>query len=491
MDGQGWLGMSNVLPHNIEAEQALLGAIFVNNACFETVNTFLTPEDFYEPIHRKIFALISDFLKSGKTANPVTLKDFMPAGTVGSMTMSQYLAQLAAGAIMVVSAEDFGRAIYDRARMRDIISMSETLKETVFSAGPDISPWDVMASVESDIRRMTADWSNPGMHVSSMADAADAAFTIIDDAYQFKKKPGFSTGVAAIDDLTGPWSPEQQIIIGAATKQGKSSLMMQCAVGLARYGGVYVYSGEMSLSDLAMREVARRTGIPANRQKQGRIAKFEWEALVTARSEVSKLPIFIDRKRMTLEQILARAREIKRAHGLVAVAIDHVGLLAWGRDYSRHKDHELAAIATTKLKDIYAELKVAGMTLVQLKKNTFAEPYVSSGARTSFSDRIKSIINRRPRYTDLLGSVEQDADHVIMPFNVMPILAGLEPAAETEEHYIWEEFCRQHEGKAEIILGLSREQPFPQRRTVEWHGETTSFGPRMTGTQESMFGDGF
>lgn len=473
---------------NIEAEQALLGAIFVNNSSFETVSAFLRPDDFSEPVHRRIFELIGDLRKAGKSANPVTLKNFLPSdGRIASMSTSEYLARLAAEAVNVVSAEDYGRAIYDRARMRDLHSFSENLKYDILQSGPDVSPWDLVTSVESQIRSMTSDWSNPDAHFNSLADATDSAFTAINDAYQFKRKPGYSTGVAAIDDMTGNWTPGQQIIIGGGTKQGKSALMMQCASGLARYGSVYIYSGELSLVELAMREISRRTGISTSRQKQGRISKSEWDMLMSARSEVAKLPIFIDRKRMTLDQILARARDIKRSQGLAAIVIDHIGLLSWPKEWARKDEWERGQEATIRLKDIYTELDTVGVSLVQLKKNTFsgAESY----GRQSFKDRLSAAVNRRPRYTDLIGAVERDADHVIMPFNVMPILAGMEPAEGTEEHLIWENFRNQHEGKAEIILGLSREQPFPQRRTVEWHGETTSFGPRMTGTQESMFGD--
>ena len=172
--------------------------------------------------------------------------------------------------------------------------------------------------------------------------------------------------------------------------------------------------------------------------------------------------------------------------GLAAIVIDHVGLLSWSKEYARKDEWEQSQIATRELKAIYEDLGVPGMSLVQLKKNTFA-----ADTRGNFSSRMRDAVNRRPKYTDMMGAVERDADHVIIPFNARPILAGLEPEQGSDDHILWEGKMQEHEKKAEIILALSREQQFPQRRDVEWHGETTSFGPAFVGRQESLYGDDF
>ena len=104
---------------------------------------------------------------------------------------------------------------------------------------------------------------------------------------------------------------------------------------------------------------------------------------------------------------------------------------------------------------------------------------------------MRAAIRLRPKYTDLMGAVERDADHVLIPFNARPLLAGLEPEEGSDDHVLWEGKMSEHENKAEIILALSREQTFPQRRDVEWHGETTSFGPAFVGRQESLLPEGF
>src|ERR1700674_1828516 len=109
-------------PHNIEAEQALLGAILVNNEALYRVSDFLEPQHFFEPIHQKIFELSRTLIRSGKVATPVTLKTFLPADVdIAGLTLGQYLARVAAEATTVINAEDYGRTVYDLSIRRDLI----------------------------------------------------------------------------------------------------------------------------------------------------------------------------------------------------------------------------------------------------------------------------------------------------------------------------------------------------------------------------------
>src|SRR6266567_5572816 len=109
-------------PHNIEAEQALLGAILVNNEAFYRVSDFLEPRHFFEPVHQNIYEITGSLIRVGKIANPVTLKTFLPADVdIAGLTVSQYLARLAAEATTVINAEDYGRTIHDHSIRRDLI----------------------------------------------------------------------------------------------------------------------------------------------------------------------------------------------------------------------------------------------------------------------------------------------------------------------------------------------------------------------------------
>jgi replicative DNA helicase len=114
-------------PHNIEAEQALLGAILVNNDAFDRVSDFLRPEHFSEEIQRRIFDVASQLIRAGKTASPITLKTFLGEQDLGGVTVPQYLARLAAEATTIISAEDYGRTIHDLSLRRDLIVVGEDI----------------------------------------------------------------------------------------------------------------------------------------------------------------------------------------------------------------------------------------------------------------------------------------------------------------------------------------------------------------------------
>src|SRR5689334_15963285 len=128
-------------PHNIEAEQALLGAILVNNEAFYRVSDFLEPKHFFEPIHQRIFELAGGLIRASKIATPVTLKTFLPGDTdIAGLSVNQYLARLAAEATTIINAEDYGRTIYDLAVRRDLIAIGEGMVNLAYDAPVDSTP---------------------------------------------------------------------------------------------------------------------------------------------------------------------------------------------------------------------------------------------------------------------------------------------------------------------------------------------------------------
>ncbi|MGB9397202.1 MAG: DnaB-like helicase N-terminal domain-containing protein, partial [Pseudolabrys sp.] len=136
-------------PHNIEAEQALLGAILVNNEAYYRVSDFLEPAHFFEPIHQKVYQLARDLIRAGKLATPVTLKTFLDAGVdIGGLTVSQYLARLAAEATTIINAEDYGHTVYDLSIRRALIQVGEDMVNVAYDAPVDFSPRNQIEDAE-------------------------------------------------------------------------------------------------------------------------------------------------------------------------------------------------------------------------------------------------------------------------------------------------------------------------------------------------------
>ena len=135
-------------PHNVEAEQALLGAILVNNDAFDRVSDFLRAEHFSEELHRRIFDIASQLIRAGKLASPITLKTFLGEHDLGGVTVPQYLARLAAEATTVINAEDYGRTIHDLALRRDLILIGEDVVNAAYDAPVGVSPREQIEEAE-------------------------------------------------------------------------------------------------------------------------------------------------------------------------------------------------------------------------------------------------------------------------------------------------------------------------------------------------------
>ncbi|MGJ2409009.1 DnaB-like helicase N-terminal domain-containing protein, partial [Salmonella enterica subsp. enterica serovar Paratyphi A] len=169
-------------PNNIEAEQALLGALFANNDLVGSLE-FLRPSHFFEPLHRRIYDTCIELIKLGKTANPVTVKSFLPADEkVGGMTVAQYLARLAAEAVTVINAVDYARAIEDMSRRRRLIVAADHLREAAFDAHAEADPQslgdmaidEISAACETDAETLGA--ISMGDAITSAIDMANGAF---------------------------------------------------------------------------------------------------------------------------------------------------------------------------------------------------------------------------------------------------------------------------------------------------------------------------
>jgi len=464
-------------PHNIEAEQGLLGAILVNNDAFYRVSDFLEPKHFFEPLHQTIYETAGSLIRMGKIATPVTLKTFLPAETdIGGMTVGQYLARLAAEATTIINAQDYGRTIYDLALRRDLIGIGEDMVNVAYEAPVDFAP---RAQIE-DAERRLYELAESGRYDGGFQRFAQALAVAVDmaaKAFQRDGKlSGIATGLRDLDTKMGGLQPSDLIIIAGRPGMGKTSLATNIAYNVARAyrgeiqadgttravnGGVVgFFSCEMSAEQLATRIIAERTGIPSSSIRRGGITEADFEKIRDYSIELQSLPFYVDETGgLSISQLTARARRLKRQKGLDLVVIDYIQLLQGsGKRGNDNRVQEVTEI-TTNLKALAKELNVPVIALSQLSR------------------QVENRDDKRPQLSDLResGSIEQDADVVMFVYREEYYLANKEPRAGTPEYAKWQTDLELAHGKAEVIIGKQRHGP---TGTVELHFEAsvTRFG---------------
>src|SRR6516162_5289789 len=210
-------------PHNIELEQALLGAILVNNEAFYRVSDFLEPRHFFEPIHQKLFEIAASLVRVGKTATPITLKTFLPSDIdIAGLTVAQYLARLAAEATTVINAADYGRTIYDLAIRRDLIGIGEDMVNTAFEAPVDFAPREQIEDAERRLYEL-AEIGRYGGGFLKFETALTTALEMAAHAYQRDGKlSGLATELKDLDTKMGGLQKSDLIIIAGRPGMGKT-----------------------------------------------------------------------------------------------------------------------------------------------------------------------------------------------------------------------------------------------------------------------------
>src|ERR1700679_1684780 len=224
-----------IAPHNIEAEQALLGAILVNNEAFYRVSDFLEPKHFFEPIHQQIYELASGLVRANKLATPVTMKTFLPGDVdIGGMSVNQYLARLAAEATTIINAEDYGRTVYDLSIRRDLIAIGENMVNLAYDAPVDATPQSHIEEAE----RKLFELAETGRYESGFQRFAQALTTAVDMAAQAYQRDGnlsgLATGLTDLDTRMGGLQPSDLIIIAGRPGMGKSALATNIAYNVAK-----------------------------------------------------------------------------------------------------------------------------------------------------------------------------------------------------------------------------------------------------------------
>ncbi|KPF96879.1 replicative DNA helicase [Rhodopseudomonas sp. AAP120] len=462
-------------PHNIEAEQALLGAILVNNDAFYRVSDFLESKHFFEPIHQTIFDTASSIIRAGKIATPITLKTFLAADLdLGGLTVAQYLARLAAEATTIINAQDYGRTIYELSLRRDLIGIGTDMVNVAYDAPVDFAPKNQI----EDAERRLYELAESGRYDGGFQKFSQALTTAVDmaaKAFQRDGKlSGIATGLRDLDTRMGGLQHSDLIVLAGRPGMGKTALATNIAYNVAKAyrgeiqpdgsnktinGGIVgFFSCEMSAEQLATRILAEQTEIASSKIRRGGISEADFDKIRDYSIELQTLPLFVDETGgLSIAQLTARARRLKRQKGLDLIVVDYIQLLQGSSKRGDNRVQEITEI-TTSLKALAKELNVPIIALSQLSR------------------QVESRDDKRPQLSDLResGSIEQDADVVMFVYREEYYLQNKEPRPGTPEHEKWATEMDLVHGKAEVIIAKQRHGP-TGTVDVQFEGQFTRF----------------
>jgi replicative DNA helicase len=461
-------------PHNLEAEQALLGAILVNNEACDRVSSFLKQEHFYDALHGRIYDHAAKLIWAGKRATPITLKTFFQGDEPdGDLTVPQYLGRLAANATTIINAEDYGRTIYDLAIRRQLIQIGEDMVNVAYDAPIDAPPAVQIEDTEQKLYEL-AETGKYGSGFEPFTTALTDAIDMAANAYRRDGGlSGLATGFSDLDQRMGGLQPSDLIIVAGRPSMGKTALATNIAYHVAQtyrrdpdseaaVDGAVVgfFSLEMSAEQLATRIISEQAYIPSERIRRGRIESEEFDRIVEVSQELQNLPLYIDQTGgITVAQLAARARRLKRQRDVGLIVVDYLQLLSGSsRRAAEGRVQEVSEI-TTGLKALAKELHVPVLALSQLSR------------------QVEQREDKRPQLADLResGSIEQDADVVLFVFREEYYVERRQPRENTEEHKQWQQEMDLVTGKAEVIIGKQRHGPTGTVR-LQFTPEFTRFG---------------
>ncbi len=456
------------LPHNMEAEQAMLGALLVDNRIFEKVGDFLRNEHFFMPAHQRIYTAIQIFIERGQLASPVTLKGYFEKDKdLSDVGGPVYLADLAASVPNIINAEDYGQAIYDLYLRRSLITIGEDIVNDSYKHDLSVNSSDIIERSESSLFEL-AEKGSARSDFISLKSSVTTAIELAEKAYKSDSHvTGVTTGLIDMDKKLGGLQNSDLLILAGRPSMGKTSLAVNIAFNAAlRYaesggqdgGRVGFFSLEMAADQLATRILSEQSGISGDSIRKGMIKQDDFDKFVSASQRLTQVPLYIDdTPALSISAVRTRARRLHRTHGLDMLVIDYLQLLrgSGSRQGLENRVLEVSEI-TRGLKAIAKELNIPVLALSQLSR------------------QVEQREDKRPQLSDLResGSIEQDSDVVMFVYREEYYLSRSEPEAGTEKHLQWQERMEKAYNVAECIIAKQRHGPIG---TVRMH-----FDPNLT-----------
>jgi replicative DNA helicase len=435
------------LPHNVEAEKALIGAIFINNRAFEVVSEYLRPEHFALGQNGTIYEACGKLIDQGKIADPITLRTLFEGNDeLGDIGGAEYLMELTGSAVGVINAGEYGRVIFDLAQKRELIEIGQSLTERAYSGDVGATAEILIEDTERELYEL-GEGRSDGKTARSLDSITDTALLAAEKARESADGIlGLPTGFADVDRILGGLAPSDLIVLGARPGMGKTAIALNIARHVATKGTpVGIFSLEMSDHELLYRLAADHAGVEQYRVARGQTSDAEWAKVKSTCSDLSAVPIHIDDTAgLSIDQIRSRARRMKRRHGCGLFIIDHMGLV---RANAENRTQEITRISGG-LKALAKDLNLPVLALSQLNRS------------------VETREDKRPMLADLResGSIEQDADAVCFLYRPAYYLERDRPQPkpnETEAGFKnkiidWEADLNRIRRDAELIVAKNR-----------------------------------
>lgn len=429
-----------VPPQNLDAEQAVLGAILLDNAALNKAVELITDEDFYRGAHRGVYQAMVELLERNEVVDQVTLTEFLKTkGQLDSVGGAAYVAELVQAVPSASNIRYHCKIVREKALLRGLI---RTATEIVTRGYEETGQTDnLLEYAEREIFRLTQ--GKLGRSFIQINQIIKESVDLVDQLYNRKERiTGVPTGFQVLDDLTAGFQPSDLIIIAGRPSMGKTSL----ALGIAEHAAIQanlkvgIFSLEMSKAQLVLRMLSSQARLDSHALRTGQLTEKDWQPLCYAAARLEEAPIFIDDSgNLTVQQMRGKARRLKAEHGLDLLIIDYLQLMQ-GRNDSESRQQEISDISRA-LKGLAKELEIPIVALSQLSR-----------AVESRKPPIPVLADLRES-----GAIEQDADVVMF------IYRDEVYNPDTEE-----------KGIAEILIRKHRNGPTGDRR-LYFHEKYASF----------------
>ena len=461
--------IENKQPSNLEAEQALLGSVLINNDIIDEISTIVNANTFYDPAHIKIYEVIESLNNKGMIANPITLKNFFEKDDMLSeVGGTEYLVKLTRFSGSAKQSVDYAKVIHEMYLRRELVQISNQLSSDTLNASyQEQNAENIIESTEKSL----FDLAERGSFSQSFLKFNQALDQTIEMATLAMKSDqgivGVPTGLTDLDEKLGGLHKSDLVILAGRPGMGKTALATNIAYHAAQNlmarqekSSIAFFSLEMSSEQLSTRILSEQARIKSDDIRRGKVTESEINRYIETSRNIYNLPLYIDETpAITISTLSNRARRIKRLFGLSLIVVDYIQLMRAPSSNNRgdNRVQEVSEI-TQGLKALAKELKVPVLALSQLSR------------------AVESRDDKKPQLSDLResGSIEQDADVVMFVYREAYYLENKQPKLGSIEHAEWQSKMNDVNGLADIILGKQRHGPTGTVK-VEFEGIYTKF----------------